>query len=153
VHRDEASYIPREKYGLIHDAVLATCDSIDGVKDGLIADPEHCRFDPVRVQCGSPGDTACLAPEQVEAARRIYATRSDARSGRVIVPVLAPGSELGWATRGGPQPLGLGLALFRYVVFKDPQWDYRSFRFDEDGARTGEAEGGTLNALDSNLKP
>jgi feruloyl esterase len=153
VHRDEASYIPREKYSLIHDAALAACDALDGVKDGLIADPEHCRFDPVRLQCSSSGDSACLAPEQVEAARRIYASRNEARSGRLIVPGLAPGSELGWATMGGPQPLGLGLDLFRYVVFKDAQWDYRSFRFDEDVPRTWEAEGGILNALDTNLKP
>jgi feruloyl esterase len=153
VHRDEASYSPKEKYGLIHDAVLTACDSIDGVKDGIIENPERCRFDPAELECKAGESANCLSSAQVEAARKIYATRSDARSGRLIVPGLARGSELGWQTMGGPQPLGLGLDLFRYVVFKDPQWDYRTFRFDEDVQKTWETEGGILNALDTDLKP
>jgi feruloyl esterase len=153
VHRDEASYIPREKYGLIHDAALAACDSIDGVKDGIIENPERCRFDPAELECKSGDSASCLSTAQVEAARKIYTSRVDARSGRLIVPGLARGSELGWQTMGGPQPLGLGLDLFRYVVFKDPQWDYRAFRFDEDVPKTWETEGGILNALDTDLKP
>jgi feruloyl esterase len=153
VHHEEASYIPREKYALIHDAALNACDDIDGVKDGLIENPEKCRFDPGQLECKLGGDLNCLSPAQVEAARKIYAVRSDARSGRLIFPGLERGSEPGWATMGGPQPLGLGVDLFRFVVFRDPQWDYRTFRFDEDVPRTWEAEGGILNALDTNLKP
>jgi feruloyl esterase len=153
VHRDESSYIPREKYALIHEAALGACDAMDGVKDGVIENPEQCRFDPVQLECKLEGDPNCLTPAQVEAARKIYASRTDTQLHRLIVPGLARGSELGWATMGGPQPLGLGLDLFRYAVFKDPQWDYHTFRFDEDVRRTWEAEGGILNALDTNLKP
>src|SRR4051794_1893219 len=31
---------------LIHTAVLDACDSLDGLKDGLIDDPRACHFDP-----------------------------------------------------------------------------------------------------------
>src|SRR5262245_62229837 len=33
VRKDPSSQIPQSKYGLIHEAVLAKCDSLDGVKD------------------------------------------------------------------------------------------------------------------------
>src|SRR3989442_11680855 len=46
VLKDEASYIPAEKYPVIHQAVLNACDSADGVKDGLTEDPPQCHFDP-----------------------------------------------------------------------------------------------------------
>ncbi len=40
-HKDPGSYIPPEKYPAIHDAALAKCDDLaDGVKDGLIDNPE-----------------------------------------------------------------------------------------------------------------
>src|SRR5215467_6677507 len=45
-HKDAASYIPAEKYPLIHQAVLNACDATDGVKDGIVEDPPRCRFDP-----------------------------------------------------------------------------------------------------------
>ena len=53
----------------------------------------------------------------------------------------------------GPQPMGLGLELFKFIVFKDPNWDYRTFNFDSDMALTAKADNGVMNALDPNLKP
>src|SRR5690242_9303136 len=63
-HKNEAAYIPPEKYPLIHNAVLQACDAIDGVKDGVIEDPSRCRFDP---------GTLDLSPPQIELAKKIYA--------------------------------------------------------------------------------
>jgi feruloyl esterase len=68
------------------------------------------------------------------------------------VPGLSPGSELGWNTMAGPQPFGPGTDLFRYVVFDDPNWDYRTFSFDRHIEQTLK-EGGAMDALDPNLKP
>src|SRR5262249_20461244 len=34
--KDPASFIPKEKYATVHKAVLAACDALDGLKDGLI---------------------------------------------------------------------------------------------------------------------
>jgi feruloyl esterase len=31
---------------VLHDAVVAQCDMLDGVKDGVLEDPTRCRFDP-----------------------------------------------------------------------------------------------------------
>ena len=35
----------------IHQAVLAACDALDGVKDGLIENPTRCQFDPGVLAC------------------------------------------------------------------------------------------------------
>ena len=51
----------------------------------------------------------------------------------------------------GPQPFTIGLDLFRYVVFGDPNWDFRKFDFDADIERTEKASR-VLNALDPDLK-
>src|SRR5206468_3573687 len=44
VNRDPAAVIPPDKYPMIHKAVLAACDALDGVKDGVIENPPRCTF-------------------------------------------------------------------------------------------------------------
>jgi feruloyl esterase len=150
--KDEASTIPPAKFAVIHSAALDACDAADGVKDGIIEDPTRCKFDPVVIECKGPDGPACLTAPQVETARKIYASVTNPRTKEEIFPGHEPGSELGWNTMAGPQAMGLGLELFKFVVFKDPNWDYRTYNFDSDAALTAKADNGVLNALDPNLK-
>jgi len=39
------------KLQLVGAAVLAACDGLDGVRDGLVSNPQACRFDPRVLQC------------------------------------------------------------------------------------------------------
>jgi feruloyl esterase len=151
-HKDEASYIPPNKYPLIHNAVLQACDARDGLKDGVLEDPTRCDFDPKELQCKGSDESACLTAPQVETARAIYATVMNQRTKQPVFRGFERGSEAGWATMAGPQPFGIGTDLFKYVVFDDPNWDYKTFHFDTDVERTGEVEKGRLNATDPNLK-
>ncbi len=64
---------------------------------------------------------------------------------------MAPGSELGWAAQAGPQLGGIPNGHFKYVVFKDPNWDYRTFNFDSDMALADQIDSGTISATDPNL--
>ena len=152
VHADQGSYIPADKYPLLHNAVLAACDASDGVKDGVLEDPTRCKFDPQVLECKGADGPGCLTKPQVEASRRIYAPATNPRTKQIIFPGHEPGSELGWATMASPQPFETGLDHFRYVVFQDPNWDYRTFNFDSDWARAEKVDSGTINALDPNLK-
>ena len=62
----------------------------------------------------------------------MYQPLLDAATRQAIAPGLSYGSEPGWATFGGPQPFGLGLQMFEYLVFNDPNWDYRTLNFGSD---------------------
>jgi feruloyl esterase len=151
-HKNESSYIPPDKYELIHNAVLQKCDARDGLKDGVLEDPTRCDFDPAELQCKDADGPACLTASQVETARAIYATVKNPRTGQAIFPGFEPGSEPGWATMASPQPFAIGHDLFKYVVFKNPAWDYKTFNFDSDVTTTLQAGNGLLNAMDPNLK-
>ena len=121
VLKDPASFIPPAKYPMIHQAVVAACDALDGVKDGLIADPPRCRFDPKSLECHGDDQSTCLTGAQVAAARALMSPARNPRTGEEIFPGLEPGTELAWAGLvGGPEPIDLVLDQFRYIVFKDP---------------------------------
>jgi feruloyl esterase len=154
VHRDEGSYIPPEKYPLIHRAALSACDTLDGVADGVIADPLRCRFDPAVLACTSGDNPSCLTAEQVETARGMYAPITDSASRRVVSDaLLQPGSELGWARLGGTEPLVNAVEPFKYVVFGDANWNWRTFRLSTDLPRALLADAGVIDRTDTNLQP
>jgi len=152
VHKDEASNIPAVKYPAIHAAVLDACDGLDGVKDAVLENPRACRFDPKVLECKGADSPTCLTSAQVETVRAIYASPNNPKTGRALTG-LEPGSELGWATWGGAQPLAIAFDHFKYVVNKDPAWDFRTFKFDQDASRAEQLDADTINALDPNLKP
>jgi feruloyl esterase len=104
VHKDGSSFIPSNKYQLIHDAVLHACDALDGIKDGLIGDPTRCQFDPKVLECQGTDASSCLTSAQVEAARKIYAGPTNPSTKTEIFPGLEPGSELAWRFLAGPEP-------------------------------------------------
>ncbi len=65
---DPASFIPQSKIPVIASAVLAQCDELDGVRDGILNDPRQCHFDPASIQCKAGDDTSkCLTAPQATA--------------------------------------------------------------------------------------
>ena len=83
----------------LHEHAIARCDMDDNLKDGFISDPRRCDFDAVELQCAAAKVVGCLTTQQVEIARRLYA------SGPM------PGSEKGWigayvSKDGGPGRYG-----------------------------------------------
>jgi feruloyl esterase len=150
--KDPASYIPPTKYPMIHQAALDVCDMLDGVKDGVIGDPPQCHFDPQVLQCKEGDRPDCLTTAQVEAARKIYTPAKNARNEEEIFPAMEPGSELVWGTlAGGPKPIALADEHFKYVVFRNPDWDFRSLNFDTDLVKAEQADSGTLSAVNPDL--
>ena len=150
---DPARHISPEKFALLHKAAVAACDALDGVSDGVLEDPRRCHFDPESLECKGADGPACLTQAQVEAARKIYRGPVNPRTQAHIFPGLEPGSELGWAPlAGGPKPFGIVDSYFRYVLFQNPDWDFRSLNFDKDVAEADKRDAKILNATDPNLK-
>lgn len=152
VHRDEASLLTTEKYSLLHKAVLDTCDAIDGVKDGVIENPTLCHFDPATIECKSGDSSRCLTTPEVEAAKKIYAGVVDSKTNKVVFPGLALGSELGWGTQAGERPFGAATDYFKYVVYQNADWDYKTLNFAQDIALAEKADHGIINATNPDLK-
>ena len=151
--KDPVSFIPQEKYSLVNRAVLAACDARDGVADGVLEDPRRCDFDPQSLACTNAGGPSCLTPEQVNAARQIYAPAKNPRTGEEIWPGLMRGSELGWAAQaGGPAPIRLATDFFKYLVFENPNWDWRTFDFDRDVATATAKVGPIVTTMNPDLE-
>jgi feruloyl esterase len=147
------SMIPPSKYAVIHRAAVRACDAADGLKDGLISDPLNCHFDPEVLECKGADAADCLTSAQVEAATKIYAGVTDPRTGAEIFPGLEPGSELQWGgPAGGPTPLAVAGDLFRYVVFKDPHWDFRTFDLARDYDAVHQIDSADLSPTSPDLK-
>lgn len=153
VHKTPESYIPPAKYAVIHKAVLDACDTLDGVKDGLLENPRLCRFDPKALECKSGDGPDCLNAAQVEAARQIYSPAINPRTKQEIFPGVERGSEMLWGVLAGPEPAPIVTETFQYVIFKDPKWDYRTLNFDRDIAFADKEDGGLNNAINPNLQP
>jgi tannase/feruloyl esterase len=130
VLKDPASNLPPSALGSLHRAALAACDHADGLADGVLEDPRQCKFDPAVVQCGpnQPSDT-CLTPAQVEAARRVYRGLTERKTGAPLYPGLAPGSEPFWPHRDPANPFSIPIAHYKWLVFADPDWDWKTFDF------------------------
>jgi feruloyl esterase len=152
-HKEESSYIPQTKYPAIHDAVLQACDALDGVKDRVIENPRQCKFDPKVLQCTAGDAAACLTSAQVLSAQTMYKPLLNSRTSKEVFPGLEYGSEMGWATFGGAQPFGIGTQMYQFMVFKNPNWDYKTLNFDSDMDTVAKIEKGAINAMDPNLKP
>jgi feruloyl esterase len=148
--KNPEDYIPPSKYPMIHQAVLDVCDKLDGLKDGLINDPRNCHFDPQTLLCKGPDGPSCLTARQVQTARTILSPMKSS-TGEELFPRLEPGTELRWRRlAGGPEPADLFLDYFRFIVFKDPKWDWRTFQTDRDTTLANKDAAGII-ALDPDL--
>jgi len=150
-HKEEASYIPPAKYAVVHEAVMQACDAQDGVKDGVLEDPTRCKFDPKELLCVGADDSKCLTAPQVETARAIYSTVVNPRTKQILSPGSERGSEAGWATMAGPNLFAIGYDMFKFVVFRNLAWDFKTFNFDSDSALTEKVSAEILNATNPDL--
>jgi hypothetical protein len=159
---DAASFIPRAKISTISAAVLAACDELDGVRDGILNDPRQCHFDPATIECKPDQDReTCLTPPQAAALKKIYTGPHDAQ-GHEVFPGYLPGAEDGeggwglWIT--GPTPAKslmafFGIGYFSNMVYEKSDWDYKSFTLEAGLKSAEEKTASALNATDSDLKP
>jgi Tannase and feruloyl esterase len=152
-HKSPESFIPKDKYRIIHQGALDACDAKDGVKDGVIEDPPNCKFDPGVLLCKNGDGPTCLTAPQVEAVRTIYATPVHARTKAYLYGSMPPGGELGWEEMIDKTPYPFSVGFFRDQVFKDPKWDYntRHANFDTDVDTADAPENLPINATNPDI--
>ena len=140
----------------VESQIVARCDAIDGVKDGLIEDPRACKVD-VAALTG-------LTDAQRTALKSIYGeTRNKDGVIYPAQPIGGEGENAGWPAwiTGGGAAVGqngpsarfaFGTELFKYFVFDDPAWDYSKYEFSnfrKDTAKTATILNATNIDLDA----
>jgi hypothetical protein len=144
---DGREVLDRAKVPLVADAVLRHCDAFDGERDGLIADPRRCDWQPQQLACGARRDGKdCLTQHEVAVLDHWYMPVTDG-SGRVQYPGGVPkGSEPFWplwlsGLPGSSQPALItrfAIDFLRYMAFvpdAGPEFAVRDFDFDRDPPR------------------
>jgi hypothetical protein len=160
---DPDARIPPFKLLVIQKAVLAACDALDGVKDGLLEDPRNCHFNPRELLCQGANRQDCLTAPQIEALRKIYEGPKNPRTGVQIFPGYPPGTESvtgSWDTwiipptpKGSSVQAAFGDSFYGQVVFEKPVWDFRTLNFDTDVTFADQKAGPILNATSADLRP
>jgi hypothetical protein len=137
---DNSRVIPPEQLALLHKAVLAACDGLDGVKDGIIMNPLACHFDVASLTCKDSGAGAdCLSAAQVAAAQAVYDGPRNSKGVRLFPGGELFGSEASWDNDDGPT---LPDGAERYLNFTpNPPigYTYRDFDFDRDPPKVEDA--------------
>ena len=158
---DQKSWIPPAKLSALGNAVNLACDTLDGIEDGVLQNPLACNFEPASLRCATGTDNnSCLTTEQVVAVEKIWSGVTNV-AGDLVFPGLVPGGEAGlggwslWVT--GQKPFGSlhwlgGEGFFRWFVFDNVDWDFRSFDFDRDLAYALEKVGKAVDANDPDLR-
>jgi feruloyl esterase len=73
-----------EDLGLVASAILAACDKLDGLEDGIIADFTACKSGVVKpklaaVTCTGPKEATCLSAGQVTALEKVFGGAKNSR--------------------------------------------------------------------------
>ena len=151
----EKSYLSREDLVKISGAVLEACDAQDGVKDGLISNPQKCRV---------KRESIPLPPEKVDTyVHMIEGPKTS--DGKEFLPGYAVGSEIGstsgWLSdnigtgfdqaRAGATQSNFARGFFANFVYKDPKWDFANFNLDKGGADAAKAVGKIINVETTDL--
>jgi feruloyl esterase len=151
------SQIPQNKLAVIQDAVLAQCDALDGVKDGIINDPAACHFDPKVLLCKSGDAPNCLTHPQVDALSKIYGGPVNPRTHKSIYPGFPPGAEGiagnwdAWIIKPNSTQSLFGNQSYGSFVMGDAKWDFHTFDFDKDTARADNELGPLINSNNPDL--
>jgi feruloyl esterase len=124
------------KVALVTRAAVAACDSLDGVKDGVIADPRLCtreKFNVESLRCKTGDAPDCLTDAQLRAVERIYQGPVDPVTHASIYPGPVVGSESAWSSYWG-STAPVRADFWRYWAFNDPSWNWWTFDYHRDYA-------------------
>ncbi|MBL8270301.1 tannase/feruloyl esterase family alpha/beta hydrolase [Steroidobacter sp.] len=141
---DGTPILKRADVEVLHKGAIANCDAVDGLQDGLIDDPRQCKFDPGVLECKGGATQACLTPQMVSVARRIYGGPLSSSGERLHVGAPEVGSEMKWPgsltddTTRPSAALPFASEKLRYLTFfadPGPGWQARDFDWDQDRDR------------------
>jgi hypothetical protein len=142
-----------DKLKRVGAAVMAKCDALDGVKDGLLENPLNCPFNPAELQCKNGDGPNCLNTAEVAALRKIY-SGPRLPDGKQIYPGQPVGGEAvkdNWKGLFDLSEETLGSEGLRWMVHRDPKWSVDRFDLARDSALAKERVGAIVDSNDPDL--
>jgi hypothetical protein len=126
--------VPNCKLAAATAAAVESCDTIDGVEDGVIEDPNRCAFDPQTLVGTEAGECGRFTAADVDVIAKLWEgpRRQDGSFLWYGLPRGAPLNGL-WGSGGTPlaaRPFGISLDWFRYFLVQDPELDWTTISLD-----------------------
>ena len=93
------------------EGILNACDAADGIKDGMVFNPQACRFDPKTLVCKGAKADNCLSQSQATTLEKAFAGPRDSK-GRQVYPGffldtgIASTQGIPGLLHGGSNPVG-----------------------------------------------
>ena len=100
---DLGNALTKDELKTVADAILDSCDALDGVKDGMVQNVAACRFDPAALACKPGQNSACLPQAKVDVLARVYSGTKNGRGETIYArwpwdPGLASPGWTAWRT-------------------------------------------------------
>ena len=161
--RVPANTLNPAKQTLLANAVLAQCDALDGVADGIVSKPAACNYDPAPLRCAGGADTgdACLSDAQIATVKTITSpvATSDGAWSHPGYNFGLENTADGWGSYIWPQAALGGNSIqgmfsdgfVRSFITQDPAFDTLAWNPDQWLARMG-VVGGLFSAADPDLE-
>lgn len=142
---------------LVSDGVLAACDELDGIKDGIINNYKSCHFEPKVLQCKAGKDDSCLSKAQVSALEKVFKGAHNSKGEALYSswPYDAGISAPNWrswklgTSQDADKPNALnadmGAASLKGYFMTPPHWDMDTLAFDFDNDIAKLAQTGAIN--------
>lgn len=115
---NSSGFLTPADYAMIGELVLSQCDELDGLKDGIITNPQKCHPVLSSLSCSSlqANQSACLTKAKIETMYGIYANWSSSATGEFLFPGFEPGAEVSPSFSVTGEPFGPGPDFFEYQV-------------------------------------
>ena len=154
--------LTNDDLALVSRAVLADCDKLDGLADGLINNTAACHFDLKVLACKAGQSAPCLAPDKLAAIEAIFAGPHDSHGHTLYASfpydsgIAAPGWRiwrLGMSPTAAPNGIDatMGLAAVRQYFLTPPQPDVTPQTFDFDHAAAAMHDTASINDVTGTL--
>jgi len=119
------------KLAAVNQAQIAACDTLDGLADGNVSNPDACHFDPASLRCApNENGPTCLTDQEIESVQTLRADLT-LENGRLVYPrygIGNPGTGLGvfMPVAGPGMPTfssNLSRGFLPFVVYNDATYN------------------------------
>lgn len=125
---DGPNHVPKDLYKIVLEEIYRQCDPQDGLKDGIIMDPDGCNLFLENLLCTTSKQDSCLTSSQIETIYKIYSDYVDANQ-TFVFPHIALGSDPTVFHFSSDAPSPLGTTFVEHFILNDTTWDWRNYDY------------------------